>query len=105
MLIAIEHLRKMQGGLVIVHNGEIIAEVPLRIAGLMSDQPYEKVAEQLLHLHKQLEEVVDHQSQNLFMILSFLCLPVIPDIKLTDKGLFDVKKFTHINIEEPVSPS
>ena len=105
ILIAIEHLRKIQGGLVIVRNGEIVAEVPLRIAGLMSDQPYEKVAEQLLHLHKQLEEVVYHQSQNLFMVLSFLCLPVIPDIKLTDKGLFDVKKFTHINVGEPVSPS
>ena len=105
ILIAIEHLRKIQGGLVIVRKGEIVAEVPLRIAGLMSDQPYEKVAEQLLHLHKQLEEVVDHQSQNLFMVLSFLCLPVIPDIKLTDKGLFDVKKFTHINVGESVSPS
>ena len=105
ILIAIEHLRKTQGGLVIVRNGKIVAEVPLRIAGLMSDQPYEKVAEQLLHLHKQLEEVVDHQSQNLFMVLSFLCLPVIPDIKLTDKGLFDVKKFTHINVGESVSPS
>ena len=103
--IAIEHLRKIQGGLVIVRNGEIVAEVPLRIAGLMSDQPYEKVAEQLSHLHKQLEEVVYHQSQNLFMVLSFLCLPVIPDIKLTDKGLFDVKKFTHINVGEAVSPS
>ena len=85
IFIAIEHLRKTQGGLVIVRNGEIVAEVPLRIAGLMSDQPYEKVAEQLLHLHKQLEEVVDHQLQNLFMVLSFLCLPVIPDIKLTIK--------------------
>ena len=100
--IAVEHLRKIQGGLVIVQNGEIVAEVPLRIAGLMSDQPYEKVAEQLLHLHKQLEEVVEIQSQNLFMVLSFLCLPVIPDIKLTDKGLFDVKKFTHINVGEAV---
>ena len=105
ILIAIEHLRKIQGGLVIVRKGEIVAEVPLRIAGLMSDQPYEKVAEQLSHLHKQLEEVVYHQSQNLFMVLSFLCLPVIPDIKLTDKGLFDVKKFTHIHVGESVSPS
>ena len=105
ILIAIEHLRKIQGGLVIVQKGEIVAEVPLRIAGLMSDQPYEKVVEQLSHLHKQLEEVVDHQSQNLFMVLSFLCLPVIPDIKLTDKGLFDVKKFTHIHVGESVSPS
>ena len=105
ILIAIEHLRKIQGGLVIVQKGEIVAEVPLRIAGLMSDQPYEKVVEQLSHLHKQLEEVVYHQSQNLFMVLSFLCLPVIPDIKLTDKGLFDVKKFTHIHVGESVSPS
>ena len=105
ILIAIEHLRKIQGGLVIVRKGEIVAEVPLRIAGLMSDQPYEKVVEQLSHLHKQLEEIVYHQSQNLFMVLSFLCLPVIPDIKLTDKGLFDVKKFTHIHVGESVSPS
>ena len=77
ILIAIEHLRKIQGGLVVVQKGEIVAEVPLRIAGLMSDQPYEKVVEQLSHLHKQLEEIVYHQSQKSDYLLSFLCLPVI----------------------------
>jgi adenine deaminase len=98
MIIAIEALRNMQGGLVIVDNGEILAQVQLPIAGLMSDQPYEMVADQLLSLHESLEEIVDNQSQNLFMILSFLCLPVIPEIKLTDKGLFDVTAFEHINV-------
>lgn len=98
ILIAIERLRNIQGGLVIVKNGEVMAEVQLPIAGLMSDQPYEFVGKQLTDLHEKLEMIVDNHSQNIFMILSFLCLPVIPELKLTDKGLFDVTAFEHINV-------
>jgi adenine deaminase len=98
LLLAIEKVKKAQGGLVIVKNGEVLAEVQLPIAGLMSDKPYEIVVEQLSNLHEKLETLIDNQSQNSFMILSFLCLPVIPELKLTDKGLFDVPAFKHISV-------
>ncbi|MEH7181259.1 adenine deaminase [Neobacillus vireti] len=98
MILAIEELQKTQGGLVIVNAGEILARVELPIAGLMSDQPYEVTVNKLLNMHEKLKTIVDHNSHNTFMILSFLCLPVIPELKLTDKGLFDVTAFSHIDV-------
>jgi adenine deaminase len=98
LLLAIDELKNTQGGLVIVNKGEVLAQVQLPIAGLMSDKPYKMVVEQLSDLHEKLETIVDSHSQNIFMILSFLCLPVIPELKLTDKGLFDVAAFRHINV-------
>lgn len=98
MTLAIEALHNTQGGLVIVKNSEILARVELPIAGLMSDQPYEVTVKKLLYMHEILGTIVDHHSQNIFMILSFLCLPVIPELKLTDKGLFDVTSFNHIKV-------
>lgn len=100
MILAIEAIRSMQGGLVIVSDGEVLAKVPLKIGGIMSEKPYEKVVEELHHLHEQLRQVISggEAVQNVFMILSFLCLPVIPSLKLTDKGLFDVDSFQHIEV-------
>ncbi|MEH7112527.1 adenine deaminase [Neobacillus niacini] len=98
MILAIEALHNTQGGLVIVENSRILAQVELPIAGLMSNQPYEVIVNKLLYMHEILETIVGHHSQNIFMILSFLCLPVIPELKLTDKGLFDVTLFKHISV-------
>ncbi|WP_083566545.1 adenine deaminase [Domibacillus mangrovi] len=98
MLIAIEEIEQMQGGLIVVDQGKILASVPLCVGGIMSDKPYEEVVKELHHLNEQLS-VVAEGSQNIFMILSFLCLPVIPHVKLTDKGLFDVDSFQHIDVE------
>lgn len=100
MLIAIKAVEKMQGGLVIVNEGKVAASIPLCVGGIMSEKPYEEVVKELHHLHSQLT-VVAEKSQNIFMILSFLCLPVIPSLKLTDKGLFDVDLFRHIAVGEP----
>ncbi|OLN21749.1 adenine deaminase [Domibacillus antri] len=97
MMTAIETIEQMQGGLVIVDNGKVLASVTLRVGGIMSEKPYEEVMEELHHLHEQLS-IVAEESQNIFMILSFLCLPVIPSLKLTDKGLFDVDSFQHIEV-------
>ncbi len=97
ILLAIEAIENMQGGLVIVNQGKITASIPLCVGGIMSEKPYEEVIKELHHLHEQLS-VVAEQSQNIFMVLSFLCLPVIPSLKLTDKGLFDVDLFKHINV-------
>ena len=101
MLLAIEEAERMQGGLVIVDGGKVLASVPLRVGGIMSEKTYEEVIEELHHLHEQLATLAE-ESQNIFMILSFLCLPVIPRLKLTDKGLFDVDSFQHIEVGIPM---
>ena len=69
------------------------------IAGLISDEPAEKVYSELQKLKKGLEFIEASKEYNPFLTLSFLALPVIPDLKLTDMGLFDVKKFTHISVQ------
>ena len=101
MLLAIEEADRMQGGLVIVDGGIVLASVPLRVGGIMSEKPYEEVIKELHQLHEQLATLAE-ESQNIFMILSFLCLPVIPRLKLTDRGLFDVDSFQHIEVGIPM---
>jgi adenine deaminase len=90
--LAVRALKEMGGGLAAVADGQVLARVPLPIAGLMSDLPVEKVRAQL--------DAVIAAARSLgtslpdpFMTLSFMALPVIPQLKLTDKGLVDVDKF------------
>jgi adenine deaminase len=99
MIKAIQEVERLQGGIAVVHNNQVDS-LQLRIAGLMSDQPMEYVAEQLEKLLKIAHEALNVNTKiDPFMTLSFLALPVIPDIKLTDKGLFDVLKFDFIDVE------
>jgi adenine deaminase len=100
-LLAIAEAQRIQGGLVIVDNGKVLASVPLRVGGIMSEKPYEEVIAELHQLHEQLATITE-TAQNVFMILSFLCLPVIPRLKLTDKGLFDVDSFRHVAVGLPI---
>jgi adenine deaminase len=87
----------MQGGMVAVADGQVLARVPLPIAGLMSDQPIERVREELDHLDAAARGLgTDLHAP--FMALSFLALPVIPDLKLTDRGLVDVHKFDFVPV-------
>jgi len=92
ILKAIEEIRTLQGGLVVCANLEILASLPLPIAGLLSSEPLEVVVSQ----HEKLEKVAASLG-NLppapFAILSFLALPVIPELRLTDLGLVDVVEF------------
>jgi adenine deaminase len=92
MMTAAVQIVKMQGGLVVAADGRVLATVPLPIAGLMSEKSAPDVMNEL--------EGVDNAARELgctvhspFMAMSFLALPVIPQLKLTDKGLVDVKKF------------
>lgn len=99
MLKAIQAVEALEGGIAIVSDGEVHS-LQLRIAGLMSDQPMEFVAEELKKLLKIAHDKLGVNDQiDPFMTLSFLALPVIPDVKLTDKGLFDVVKFDFMEIE------
>ncbi|MGG0718500.1 adenine deaminase [Robertmurraya massiliosenegalensis] len=98
MALAANAMKKMQGGLIVVKNGEIIASLPLSIAGLMSEMPYEEVYQKLKVLDEALEQIGASKDFNPFLTLSFLTLPVIPELKLTDSGLFKVSTFEHVEI-------
>ena len=97
MLKAIKELVKSQGGKVIVNNGEVVAKLELPIAGLMSEQPSSDVIQKAMEL-KQGEKVIGCSLDEPFMTMAFLSLSVIPELKLTDKGLMDVMagKFTNL---------
>ncbi len=89
---AIKHISKMQGGLVVVAGGKVQADLPLPIGGLLSDQPLEGVVTQLEKLKTQAAEL-GSKLQSPFATLSFMALPVIPELRLTDLGLVDVGRF------------
>ncbi|MFJ5758723.1 adenine deaminase [Neobacillus sp. NPDC093182] len=98
MVLAAKTIKEMQGGLVVIKEGQILASLELPIAGLISDRPYREVYTCLNNLHIALEKLGANNHFNPFLTLSFLALPVIPELKLTDKGLFKVSSFEHINI-------
>ncbi len=97
MLRAVIRIRSRQGGFAAAVGGEIKANLPLPIAGLMTEMPVEEVdkkMQELLAVTKEMGSVLDDP----FMQLGFMALPVIPKLKLTDKGLFDVEKFDFVDI-------
>ncbi|WLR47737.1 adenine deaminase [Halobacillus litoralis] len=98
LLKAIQHLGEIGGGMTLFHEGNPLSSLPLPIAGLMSDQGYEKVAHQLVGIHKDLSTLGFTNDFNPFLTLSFLTLPVIPSLKLTDKGLYSTKEAKHISV-------
>ncbi|MFQ5411871.1 MAG: adenine deaminase [Phycisphaerae bacterium] len=97
MYLAIRHLIGMHGGLVVVRDGKILAEVPLPIAGLVTDQPAEITAQKLRDLSKAAASLGCELDQP-FMALSFLSLSVIGRLKLTNQGLIDVEQFRPISL-------
>ncbi|MTH55401.1 adenine deaminase [Bacillus mangrovi] len=95
---AIIRLQELKGGMAVAgETGRILAELPLSIGGLMSDRPYEEVIENMEKVHHSLKEIGYQEPFNPFVMLSFLALPVIPEIKLTVNGLFDVNAFTYLS--------
>ncbi|MFH2120890.1 MAG: adenine deaminase [Pseudomonadota bacterium] len=92
---AVKAVEKMNGGLAAVRNGELLAGLPLPIAGLMSDRPLAEVARGWEELHRVARDFGSVPAEP-FMVLSFLALPVIPELKLTDRGLVDVNLFEHV---------
>ena len=99
MRAAVEEIAKMQGGFAVANNGNILASVPLPIAGLLSNRPLPDVKEEL--------DVANAAAAKLgcavaepFMALSFMALSVIPELKLTDRGLVDVNQFKFVDLFE-----
>jgi adenine deaminase len=99
LTLAIKELERIQGGLVVVSKGKVLAALPLELGGLMSIAPHEVVMKQLKQVDRGLVELGYTGESNPFLTLSFLALPVIPSLKLTDTGLFDVTTFSHISPE------
>lgn len=97
---AVESLIAQEGGIVLVKDGEVIESMPMPIAGLMSDQSGEWVNERLTVIHEKAysELGIDGEVEPV-MTLCFMSLPVIPEIKLTDMGLFDVMAFDFMPVE------
>ena len=97
---AVEALIKMEGGMVLVNGGEVIASIALPIAGLMSDLSGEELKDKLDALHaKAHAELGISASVEPVMTLTFMSLPVIPELKLTTRGLFDYSAFDFIPLE------
>jgi adenine deaminase len=92
MRAAVEAVVKMGGGLAAVSDAKLLAGLPLPIAGLMSLEPVRVVRDRLERLIEITHEM-GAALEDPFMTLSFMALPVIPELKLTDKGLIDVNKF------------
>jgi adenine deaminase len=92
MALAANRLSDINGGFVVVENGVVTGEIALPIAGLMSLEPYESVRDTLHHL-RQAAYALGATLGEPFLQLAFLPLPVIPHLKISDKGLVDVDKF------------
>lgn len=96
IIFAVEELKKLNGGIIVVKDKKVLASIQLEIAGLITSRKSQEVVDDLEKLHLAIKEVAPDINFNPFLTLSFLSLPVIPDLKITDKGLFDVRKFEFI---------
>ena len=92
MAFAVTRLGQIEGGFVVVEGGRVLAELPLPIAGLMSLEPFETVRDSLIALRAAARSL-GVTLEEPFLQLAFLCLPVIPHLKITDHGMVDVDRF------------
>ena len=90
--VAVNAIRKAKGGIAVVENGEVKALLELPVAGLMSEEKLETVNEKLEKAKAEAYRLGADKSIDPFMTLSFLSLPVIPSLRITTKGVFDVEK-------------
>ncbi|MBW8448127.1 MAG: adenine deaminase [Arenimonas sp.] len=92
MALAANRLGEIKGGFVVVEDGKVTGEIALPVAGLMSLEPFETVRDTLHHLRKA-AYALGTTLQEPFLQVAFLPLPVIPHLKISDKGMVDVDKF------------
>jgi len=92
MALAAQRLGQIEGGFVVVEGGEVLAELALPVAGLMSLEPFEHVRDRLVALRAAARSL-GVELEEPFLQLAFLALPVIPHLKITDHGMVDVDKF------------
>ncbi len=94
---AVTTINKMGGGIAVVDNSTVLEALELPIAGLMSNKPIEFVSSRTRDLITACRSL-GIQLEDPLMTLSFMALPVIPRLKLTDRGLVDVEKFAHVDL-------
>ena len=99
MALAAQELVRVQGGYTLVHEGRVVGTVPLNICGLMSSAPAEELIASLEHISAQARAQGVREGIDPFISLSFMALPVIPKLRITDMGMFDVDKFTFVEHE------
>ncbi len=95
MAVAVNRLIELGGGFVVAEGGKVTAELALPIAGLMSPKPFEDVTHDL-HALRAAAQALDCVLPEPFLQVAFLALPVIPHLKMTDRGLFDVDAFAFV---------
>ncbi|WP_299362147.1 adenine deaminase [uncultured Paracoccus sp.] len=96
MALAVNRLAAIEGGLVVAQGGQVLAELALPVAGLMSLEPFEVVHDSLAGLRRAARSLGVTLDEP-FLQLAFLALPVIPALKITDRGMIDVERFEIIS--------
>ena len=103
LILAVKRIEEIGGGIVLAEGGKILAELKLDIAGLISSEPLEKISEDLKKLHSASSLIFQDIRFNPFLTLSFLTLPVIPELKITDQGLYHMTEGRFIGVDEILS--
>lgn len=98
MELAVNKVISFGGGIAMISEGEILETMKLPIAGLMTNESGGAIADKLNKLKSICESFGSKRDSDIFLTLSFLSLPVIPDLKITARGLFDVKNFKFIEL-------
>ena len=96
MYVAAQELIRVQGGYTLVRDGEVMDTLPLPICGLMSDAPAEELIPRLDEITAKAWAMGVPRDIDAFITLSFMALPVIPKLRVTDMGVFDAENFKFI---------
>ncbi len=94
---AVRSIQRQKGGFVVVRKENVLASLPLPFAGLMTDRPAAEVADQYETLQRAAARL-GVKIKDPFLQLSFLALPVVPELKLTDRGIVDVTRFQSVSL-------
>lgn len=101
IILTIQEIKNIGGGITMASNGEILHSLPLEIGGIMTEKPIQFISDNLEKMSELAHnKLMVNKDIDPFMTLSFMGLPVIPKLKLTDMGLFDVEKFDFINVSK-----
>ena len=98
MCVAANHIKKIGGGLCVVKEGKVIAEVRLPVAGLMSTESAVNIAKSNEKLRESAKELSVNENIEPFMNMAFVSLPVIPVLKMTTQGLVNVTEFKRVDL-------
>ena len=98
ILCAVRELQKIQGGYVIASGGKTVDELPLTLGGLMSVEPVEAVQKKTSEMVEKARAMGVSEGVDPFTTLSFMALTVIPEIRLTEAGMFDVNTMRFLEV-------